>query len=79
VTGDLGTILQSHDGGANWTASGIPTHSRLSIMNMDGQELITCPISEPQAQLDISVLQPGIYIVRLIGEKGVEVAKLIKQ
>jgi photosystem II stability/assembly factor-like uncharacterized protein len=57
----------------------IPTKSRLSIMNPNGQELITRQITEPKTQIDISNLPSGLYFVRVTGERTVEVGKFVKQ
>jgi len=55
------------------------TKSQLSIMNMNGQQVISRQITEPKIQLDISNLPSGIYVVRLINGKSVEVGKFVKQ
>jgi acyl-[acyl carrier protein]--UDP-N-acetylglucosamine O-acyltransferase len=59
--------------------SAIPTKSQLSIMNLNGQHLITLQITEPKTQLDISTLPNGVYFVQLTGERTVEVRKFVKQ
>ena len=51
----------------------------VSIFGIAGQELITCQITEPKTQLDISNLSGGVYFVRVTGERTVEVGKFIKQ
>lgn len=43
---------------------------QLSIPNLNGQEIITQPISEHESQIDISTLPGGIYKMKVIGEKG---------
>jgi hypothetical protein len=55
------------------------TSSHLSIMNLNGQELIVQPITEPKTQIDISNLPRGVYFVRLTNNKTVEVRKIIKE
>jgi len=59
----------------------IPTPAKgfLSILNLNGQQLITHQITEPKTQLDISNLPSGVYFVRLMGERTVQVGKIIKQ
>ena len=57
----------------------LPTKSQLSIMNVDGQQLITRQITEPKTQLDISNLPSGVYFVRVQVDKTVQVGKIIKQ
>jgi len=51
----------------------------LSILNLDGQELITQQITEPKVQIDISTLPNGVYFVRLTNNKTVSTWKFIKQ
>jgi hypothetical protein len=36
-------------------------------------------VNEPNITIDVSTLQGGIYIVKLVGEKGAKVGKFIKQ
>jgi uncharacterized repeat protein (TIGR03803 family) len=52
---------------------------RLSIMNPNGQELISRQVTEPKTKIDISNLPKGVYFVRLKNEKTMEVGKFIKQ
>jgi len=56
-----------------------PNQCKLSIMNLNGRELITFKITEPKTQINISVLPSGVYFVRLTGERMVQVEKFIKQ
>ena len=56
-----------------------PTKSQLSLMNLNGQQLITRQITEPKTQLDISSLPSGVYFVRLTTDRMVEVEKFVKQ
>jgi len=55
------------------------TEGHLSILNLNGQELIIRQITEPKTQLDISILPSGVYIVRFTNNKTVKVGKFIKQ
>ncbi len=55
------------------------TQSQLSIMNLNGQQLITRQLTESKTQIDISNLPSGVYFVRLTGERMVEIGKIIKQ
>jgi hypothetical protein len=55
-----------------------PVKSHLSIMNLNGQELMTCQITSSKTHLDISNLPGGVYFVRLTSERMVEVGKIIK-
>jgi hypothetical protein len=52
---------------------------QLSIMNLNGQELITRQISEPKAVIDINSLPSGVYFVQLTSDKTVEVGKFVKE
>ena len=56
-----------------------PANSQLSMMNLNGQQLITHKIAEPRTQVDISSLPSGVYFVRLTREKTVQVGKFVKQ
>jgi hypothetical protein len=58
---------------------GKPAQSGLSIVNIEGQQLITRQITEPKTQINISTLPSGVYFVRLTNERTVEVGKFIKQ
>ncbi|MBC8465654.1 T9SS type A sorting domain-containing protein, partial [bacterium] len=53
--------------------------SQLSILNLNGLELLKQPITEPKTIIDISSLPNGVYFVRVMGEKTVRVGKFIKQ
>jgi hypothetical protein len=59
--------------------SSTPTNSQLSIMNLNGQEILTCQITESKTTIDISTLPSGVYFVRLTNDKTVEVGKFVKQ
>jgi hypothetical protein len=59
--------------------SGETQESYLAIVNIDGQEVLTRQITQPKTQIDISNLPSGVYFVRLLNEKTVEVGKIIKQ
>jgi Secretion system C-terminal sorting domain len=56
-----------------------PIQSQLSIMNLNGKELTTRQITQPQTQIDISNLPSGVYFVRLTSDRTVEMGKIIKQ
>ena len=53
--------------------------SQLSIINLNGEEVLTRQITQPKTQIDISNLPSGVYIVRLTNDKTVEVRKIIKE
>jgi hypothetical protein len=59
--------------------SGETTESNLAIVNIDDQELITCQITKPKTQIDISNLPGGVYFVRLTKDRTVAVGKIVKQ
>jgi len=59
--------------------SGEKVECNLTIVNIEGQELITRQINKPKTQIDISSLPGGIYFVRLMGERTIQVGKFIKQ
>ncbi|MFA6925339.1 MAG: T9SS type A sorting domain-containing protein [Bacteroidales bacterium] len=51
----------------------------LTILNIKGQELIRKKLVDTKTQIDISNLTSGIYFVKLITDKTVEVRKIIKE
>jgi hypothetical protein len=55
------------------------TKGCLSILNLSGQQLLQREITEPTTTVDISTLPSGVYIVKLVGKKGVQMGKVIKQ
>ena len=57
----------------------IPTKGSLFIHNISGQQLLRQQITEPTTTIDVNTLQSGIYVVKIVGEKGVQVGKFIKQ
>ncbi len=59
--------------------STIATLSLLSIMNVNGQQLITRHCTEPKLHIDVSNLPCGVYFVRLMDDKAVAMGKFIKQ
>ena len=59
--------------------SAVPAKSKLSITNLNGQELISRQISERKSVFDISDLSAGVYLVRITNDKSVEVGKIIKR
>lgn len=57
----------------------IPYQGQLSVLNLQGQELIIHQIEEQKTRIDISTLPSGVYLVKVTGEKGVQVVKFVKQ
>ena len=51
----------------------------LFIHNASGQQLFHQKITEPTTTIDVSTLPSGIYMVKVVGDKGVSVGKIIKQ
>ena len=52
---------------------------QLSILTLTGQPLITRHVTEAKTVVDISTLPSGVYIVKVVGEKGVQVGKILKK
>jgi len=57
----------------------ITTESNISIFNVNGQELIKQPIKNNETNIDISKLPKGIYILKFVTDKTVEVRKIVKE
>ena len=59
----------------------IETHTKghFSILNLNGQLLLQQEITELTTIVDIKELKGGIYLVKLAGEKGLQIGKLIKK
>ena len=53
--------------------------SQLSMINLNGEEVLTRTLIKPKTQIDISTLPGGVYFVRLTNDKTVEVGKFVKQ
>ena len=53
--------------------------SVLTLLNLNGQELIKKTINNSITQLDMSSLENGVYFVKVTTNKAVEVKKIIKQ
>jgi len=54
-------------------------NTSLTIYNLNGQQLITQPITEPQTMVDVSGLPSGVYFVKVADDEKVMMGKLIKQ
>jgi len=52
---------------------------QLSVMNLQGKELLHYTISEPFTRIDITALPPGIYFVTLTGRFTPQAGKLLKE
>jgi hypothetical protein len=53
-------------------------HSELTIFSNDGKELIRQKATGSQTRIDISAIPSGIYLVKIVGEKGVQVGRFVK-
>jgi hypothetical protein len=53
--------------------------SQLSMMNLNGGDVLTCSLIKPKTQIDISNLPSGVYCVRLTNDRTVGIGKFIKK
>jgi hypothetical protein len=53
--------------------------SQLSMMNLNGEEVLTRSLIKPKTQIDISNLPSGVYFVRLTNNNTVEVRMFVKE
>jgi len=51
----------------------------ISILNMEGQQLVQSLLQYPKTEINTSNFAKGIYIVKVMSEKGMEVKKFIKE
>ena len=51
----------------------------LTIYNLSGQQLIERQITEQQTMVDVSGLPTGVFFVRVVGDEGVMVGKVVKE
>ncbi|NQV01193.1 MAG: T9SS type A sorting domain-containing protein [Bacteroidia bacterium] len=51
----------------------------LTILNLNGKELLLREITESTTTINVSILSTGVYFVRLTGEGTVQVGKFIKR
>ncbi len=55
-------------------------NTTLTICNLNGQQLITQPITERQTVVDVSVLPRGVYFIKVMDDTGVmKVGKVVKE
>ena len=57
----------------------ISKNSYLSIINLSGQEIMKQIIGESKTIVDITNLNSGIYIVKVISDRRVQVGKVVKE
>ncbi|MEO8517460.1 MAG: LamG-like jellyroll fold domain-containing protein [Flavobacterium sp.] len=53
--------------------------SKVQIINLLGQEVISKSLNAKQGQIDVQFLAPGTYLVRVTSEDKVKIVKIIKQ
>jgi hypothetical protein len=51
----------------------------LTIYNLNGQQFITQPITEPQTLVDVSGLPSGVYFVKVVDDDKVMMGKVVKE
>jgi hypothetical protein len=51
----------------------------ITILNPSGQVILQKEIAKPTTTIDVRGWNSGVYVVKLIGEKGVQVGKMIRQ
>jgi photosystem II stability/assembly factor-like uncharacterized protein len=56
-----------------------PTKGHLNILNLNGKVILQQEITESKTTFDISILASGVYLVRVMSEKVVQVGKFVKQ
>jgi len=54
-------------------------NTSLTIYNLNGQQCLTQPISEPQTIVNVSGLPSGIYFVKVQDDEKVMMGKVIKE
>jgi photosystem II stability/assembly factor-like uncharacterized protein len=55
------------------------TKGHLSILNLNGQQLLQQEIKDSKTTIDICTLPSGVYMLKLVGKKGMQIGKIIKQ
>jgi photosystem II stability/assembly factor-like uncharacterized protein len=56
-----------------------PEKGTLSVFNLNGMLLQQRELAEPTSTIDFNTLPGGVYFVKLVGSKGVQVGKFVKQ
>lgn len=57
----------------------ITAYDSYSIHNMSGQEVVTSQSIDPSDSINISDLQPGVYLVSIHGEFGIYQKRIVKK
>jgi len=52
---------------------------QLFVMNLNNQEIMQQKITQPTTTIDISNLPKGVYVIKIIGDRCVQMGKVIKQ
>ncbi|MCX6267577.1 MAG: YCF48-related protein [Bacteroidetes bacterium] len=55
-----------------------PARSQLSVMSLNGEEIMACKITEPKTTIDISNLKSGVYFVRWTSDLFVKMGKFVR-
>jgi len=58
---------------------GSTTKGQCTILSINGKQLLQQKIAEPITTVDISNLPCGVYFVKVVEEKGVQLGKFVKQ
>ena len=64
---------------SNTITIGTPSTGIITIHNPSGQQLLQQKITESTTTLDVTALPSGLYLVKVVGDKGVSMGKFIKQ
>lgn len=54
-------------------------NTSLTIINLQGQQLIKIPVTEPTAILDVHAFPSGVYFIKISDNRTVRVEKFVKQ
>jgi hypothetical protein len=56
-----------------------PEKGTLFVFDLNGVLLLQRELAEPTSTIDFNTLPGGVYFVKLVGSKGVQVGKFVKQ
>jgi hypothetical protein len=59
--------------------TGINTEAHLSVLDINGRELLKSKINGPKTLVDISMLESGVYMVKVFDDEKVLLGKFIKK
>ena len=51
----------------------------VSLVNLEGQQVLQQKLTGSNTIIDISTLHSGVYLVKMVGEGGVQVRKFVKE